>query len=353
MGINKSNYEAYFLDYFENTLQPEQVAELMVFLEANPDLNAEFESFQPVKIEAENLSFETKNSLKKKNFKETGKVNVYNYEQIMISDLEGDLSENETAELKTFMKVNPDARLDYNLFKKSRLLPEDIQFHNKIDLKKKGMYFLYRAEINTTLAIAATLLIFLAVYLRSGDLPDRPEITRNVTIPSIPSIQAERISLEKTNTIPVRSEFADRINTLSGSVPLWDNTSNPKIENLDPLLSLNFNENLSPGQDELIYIMSRTVNTDLFDDNIVYESEEVKRPSFALRFFKGSLSKLFVNENRSKKSLLEYTVSGYNLMTDREVAVEKQYDASGKLVAYHINGELIKIGRKVSPAGSE
>ncbi len=28
MGINKENYEAYFLDYQEGTLAPEQVAEL-------------------------------------------------------------------------------------------------------------------------------------------------------------------------------------------------------------------------------------------------------------------------------------------------------------------------------------
>ena len=45
MGINKENYEAYFLDYQEGTLAPGQVAELMVFLEMYPELKEELETF--------------------------------------------------------------------------------------------------------------------------------------------------------------------------------------------------------------------------------------------------------------------------------------------------------------------
>jgi hypothetical protein len=76
-------------------------------------------------------------------------------------------------------------------------------------------------------------------------------------------------------------------------------------------------------------------------------------PSFVARFVKGSVNKLLGNGQRTNRSLLEYTVSGYNLLADRDVEVEKQYDASGRVVAYHVNGELIKIGQRVNPPMGE
>jgi len=50
MQINRNNYEAYFLDYRENNLSPEQVAELMIFLEQNPDLKASFEAYENIEL---------------------------------------------------------------------------------------------------------------------------------------------------------------------------------------------------------------------------------------------------------------------------------------------------------------
>ena len=42
-NINRNNYEAFLLDYVEQNLTAELVAELMLFLEQNPDLKAELE----------------------------------------------------------------------------------------------------------------------------------------------------------------------------------------------------------------------------------------------------------------------------------------------------------------------
>ena len=69
--------------------------------------------------------------------------------------------------------------------------------------------------------------------------------------------------------------------------------------------------------------------------------------SFAGRFISSLVSKLVPPGNSSGKSFLEYSVDGYNLLADREVEVEKQYDNNGNVVAYNVNGEILNFSRKV------
>ena len=89
------------------------------------------------------------------------------------------------------------------------------------------------------------------------------------------------------------------------------------------------------------------------NEAIASNRTEKEQPSFVRRFINGTIENMMGNRNTSKKSILEYTVDGYNLIADREIDVEKQYDSSGKVIAYNVNGELIKIGRKVNPDSSE
>ena len=50
MNINKTNYESWFLDYFEGTLSTMKVAELFLFLHQHPELQPEFDAFQPLHL---------------------------------------------------------------------------------------------------------------------------------------------------------------------------------------------------------------------------------------------------------------------------------------------------------------
>ena len=60
MNINKNNYEAFFLDYHEGNLSPQQVADLLLFIEQHPELEEEFESFENFSI-ADNNTFNFEN----------------------------------------------------------------------------------------------------------------------------------------------------------------------------------------------------------------------------------------------------------------------------------------------------
>ncbi len=63
--ITRDNYEIYFLDYLEGGLSTTLREELQLFLEENPDLKAEFEAFDVVKVPAESVAYTGKTDLKK------------------------------------------------------------------------------------------------------------------------------------------------------------------------------------------------------------------------------------------------------------------------------------------------
>lgn len=70
MNINRNNYEEFFIDYIDGKLTAEEVAELMLFVAANPDLREELNMLEqsPVLELAGAETFNNKEQLKKKEF---------------------------------------------------------------------------------------------------------------------------------------------------------------------------------------------------------------------------------------------------------------------------------------------
>ena len=66
MTINRHNCEAFFLDYHEKNLSTVETAELLLFLEDNPDLKKQFEEYYRVILDLEKTQFPGKDKLKKK-----------------------------------------------------------------------------------------------------------------------------------------------------------------------------------------------------------------------------------------------------------------------------------------------
>ena len=98
MKINKHNYEEYLLDYLEGNLSREVAGEVRAFLEQNPDIKAESEELLDCSLDIENYKFDNKDLLKKNpNYDIEG---ISKFEQLSIAQLEGELSLNETEQLK-------------------------------------------------------------------------------------------------------------------------------------------------------------------------------------------------------------------------------------------------------------
>ncbi len=131
MNINKNNYEAYFLDYHEGNLSPQEVADLFLFLSQHPELKKDFENFENILLEDFSLPvFGDKENLKKN-------ITTNNCDDYFIRFIEGTLTANEIQLLEVFLKLNPASLKSFNLFKKTKLQTDtSIVFKNKLVLKR-------------------------------------------------------------------------------------------------------------------------------------------------------------------------------------------------------------------------
>jgi hypothetical protein len=131
MNININNYEAYFLDYHEGNLSPQQVADLFLFLSQHPEFKKEFENFEQIVLEDFSTPvFKNKDHLKKN-------ITAENREEYFIRAVEGTLDTTELTLLTTFLKAYPEFLTEFNLFQKTKLQTDtSIVFENKTRLKQ-------------------------------------------------------------------------------------------------------------------------------------------------------------------------------------------------------------------------
>jgi hypothetical protein len=135
MNINKNNYEVWFLDYFENQLSAEQVAELFLFLEAHPFLKEEFDLFENTILPIDLM--EEENLLNKQSLKKYDVVCEENINDWFIAALEGELDAQQLQNLGRFLNEHPVFLNDQNLIAKTKLAQDHIEhFEQKSNLKQ-------------------------------------------------------------------------------------------------------------------------------------------------------------------------------------------------------------------------
>jgi len=135
MNINRHNYEAWLLDYIEGNLSAEQVDELLVFLDANPDLKSTLDDYRNISFETgEDIRFDAKEALKKTS-------DTINNEQavsleLMIAAMEGSCTAEELKIWNTGVENNPKLEQEFHLLQQTRLSPDlSVVFDDKEKLK--------------------------------------------------------------------------------------------------------------------------------------------------------------------------------------------------------------------------
>lgn len=164
MKINRNNYEQYFIDYLDGRLSAAMAMELSKFLDKNPDLKEELESFENINVNLQDsYNFSEKENLKKTVIQSSGKITSKNYNNYFIAFHEGDLSTEEQAEVNTFIALNPQLRAEFKLFGASYLQTnETIVFANKKDLKKYPFWIVktwYKA-----VGVAASIILLIGLF---------------------------------------------------------------------------------------------------------------------------------------------------------------------------------------------
>lgn len=252
MEINRNNYQAWFLDYRDNTLDAKQQQVLATFLENNPDLQDEFLDFNEDSIYTltldEHLVFESKHKLKKIEVVSTENINQSNYEDFIIAHLENDLDENQQFEFTSFIALNPSVESEIAYYKRTFLDASDrIIYPNKLRLKKSVSWAPSRQAILMGLSIAALLVLVLMitnslVWQSRDGLPGtaNQQIVLQPLVPiETPAMPAERLTnkgAEKQNFAAAKetSESTSDHPVYSDRTIAKTNSSKPAREKLPP-----------------------------------------------------------------------------------------------------------------------
>ncbi len=363
MKINKENYGAYFLDYYEKNLDTEQVAELMVFLEENPVLKEEFEDFDiELILDSDNgLHFEKKESLKKTTLIAFGGIDETNYEETMLAELEGGLSEKGAARLKGFLSANPKIKLEYNLLKSTFLVADKtIVYEDKGELKKGGVFAIYTTQIYYALSIAATIIILLGSYF---GISRKGQNNRNFT--KLNKIEVLHPSFSEKKIVETRKSPENNIHITvaekpdiqqQGKKPIdqinGHKTSREQEELIATIPRLNCFEIPYTESNASILFVSRNSFDGVSTNNLKDPVPEKGKP-FISRFMAGMGNKFIPKRKPERKSILEYTVEGFNLMADKDVEVIREKDENGNVIALNVMGDNIQFTRRKRNIGKE
>ena len=135
MEINKNNYEAWLLDYFEGRLNANQVAELQLFLQQHPELDESIDDgLDILSLEGNSIAFDGKESLKKE---QIPLISDANYEDYLIAEQEGLLADKEKQQLDLFVAGSAKAQKDRSIYAKTKLVAGSaIRYPYKGKLKK-------------------------------------------------------------------------------------------------------------------------------------------------------------------------------------------------------------------------
>lgn len=176
--INLHNYEAFLIDYLDGNLNEDAVAELKVFVLANPQLEIDLEDMELPSFENDTPEIDFKNDLKK--------TEIFIEDEEIIDYLENNLT---AADKKAFeIKLLKDKELALKLqaYSKTILSAEDLQFADKPSLYKN----------EDELILSNTVLAYVEEQLSVNDKAQfEQELKAN------PTLQKELVSYQRTKLV--------------------------------------------------------------------------------------------------------------------------------------------------------
>jgi hypothetical protein len=253
MRLTESNYEAFFLDYWEGNLSNKDKKHLAGFLDQNPNLLDEFLDFKVLvsyKLQPNCTKvFANRDSLKKQIIRSYEKIDEDNYENWIIAHLEKDLNENDEKTFDAFLNQNKHLKNEINLFKLTFLKPEkNVCFPAKNGLKH-GQSKLLKKPLFIAFSIAAAVLLLFTLIFLPGNKNNPNQLTTGkfrpnpILVEHIPYAKSEtmlpinpKVRYPELNHIHGKNEYEKiaqntKAQTNQSNGDFEKTTANPAIEN--------------------------------------------------------------------------------------------------------------------------
>lgn len=364
MNISRENYEVYVIDYLDGKLDPVRVAELMIFLQENPDLDDEVTGLGSIALEPEQRqSYDFKDLLSIPGDTDANRLSETNYTYYFTAAHEGDLSTAGMAAVETFLQDHPQLRNEYGLFALARLSPDDrIVFPAGKELIKTPPWHISR--LYYTGAAAAVILLLFTVYFRlqpppretiADRLGGREIVTKSQDLADQNPIQRTDNDSASTKTRPVPLNPPAVKNGKEKTTPVKPNQEQQKKDNNTPTGEEQEEIRLTPRSQQQIMNITpepfkgeyRSFYSDLFDDiersqeSFLASLEPV--PASADPLPKSGAGQRFGNLLRSGAQLAtqipsslsgwmiaDAGIEGINLLTDNDLKLQRVANPDGR-----------------------
>ena len=185
--IDQSNIEELWQRFLDCQLSETEEAELMAYLESNPDIMAMFEA-----SDAEDVKFEKKEMLSVENITE----------RLLIEKVEGVISEEDERYIDTKIKTNQNVNKSYEAYKLTIQKPDlDVHYPDKDSLKKRGIVFwLKPVSIAASIVLIAACGIILYNAFGNGEntitYPEQNNIPQHIDNKTIADAQTDNMTEE-------------------------------------------------------------------------------------------------------------------------------------------------------------
>lgn len=212
MKINRNNYEAYFIDYLEGTLDERLVDQFLEFIKLNPDLKEELALFETVSAVPEEISYTKKERLYKEKYDSEKE-----FDNAAVAKLEGDLSENDKFEFDLYLAEHPEKKQEAALFAHTKLIADE-----SVVFAKKNK--LYHKPLGKTILlwsgrVAAVLVLALVVFslinknfqevIPENQLAEVEKVKENKTETTVQEVKKTPVE-EKKKVNPKKAELAPK-----------------------------------------------------------------------------------------------------------------------------------------------
>jgi len=163
------------LDLLEGRLSAEEEQQLNGFLKSHPELGADMPDLALFCLEKEELSFPARDQLRKEIPMAGTILSDANFDLFSIARMEGDLSRSQEEEHQSMVDREPVKLEEWNAWLKTRLVPGQIQFPGKKNLKRRKLAG-GRVLWLGVMSVAATLTLLL-ILLRMNPQQSGPGLS--------------------------------------------------------------------------------------------------------------------------------------------------------------------------------
>jgi hypothetical protein len=366
--ITGNNYESYLLDFIEGKLDKTTKEELLRFLDNNPDIKNEVDSFEDIKLPEDIVSFPQKETLKKEIIT-VGNINKNNYEENFIAYYENDLNSIERKNVKIFTELNPVLKKEFEISSKLKLpYDKSIIYVDKQSLKRKNnkilLFWLSSA------AAASIIILFGILFLLKSNV--KQENNSNIyVIKHVNDVSAEEDNI--ANTVTTKPHHPDNEPTLQSDKTFTYNTNGPSNENhlskntkhvnnnniilqkksnINPVFLKSLSSNITLVKEEFYCrIKKRDIEKRIKQIYLPKQKDITKKMLTAfLSKAKTELKPYDPVPNTKDPALvkaLESTINVFSKITGNEPDIERYYNDEGELIAYKYSGNNLNIVKNI------